>query len=146
MMGETTPGFDAPGTERSDASGSERPLRNIIAELWENTEKLVRQEMELASAELDQKAERLKRDLLLATIGGSVAYAGLLALVAALILLLAQGIAAWLSALIVGAVVSSIGYALLQRGKKAMQPKHTIPEQTISSVQRTAYAFKEAAK
>lgn len=131
---------------RAPAHGGERPVGEIIGELWENTEKLVRQEMELGLAELDRKATRLKADVTMAAVGGSVLYAGVLTLVAAVVLLLSEAIEPWFAALIVGVVVSGIGFMLVQRGKKDMENVDLKPEQTIRSVERSAHTFKEAVK
>lgn len=125
---------------------NERKAREIVAELWENTEKLVRQELELASAELDEKVDRLKADLVLAAVGGAVAYAGLLGMVAALVLLLSKAIAAWLAALLVGVAIAAIGYALLQRGKRDLTARNVMPEQTQRSLKRTAHTLEEAVR
>jgi hypothetical protein len=131
---------------RAPARGEERPVGEIIGELWENTEKLVRQEMELGLAELDRKATRLKADVTMAAVGGSVLYAGVLTLVAAVVLLLSKAVDPWLAALIVGVAVSGIGFMLVQRGKKDMEAVDMKPEQTIRSVERSAHTFKEAVK
>ena len=135
-----------PQSMRAPARGEERPVGEIIGELWENTEKLVRQEMELGLAELDRKATRLKADVTMAAVGGSVLYAGVLTLVAAVVLLLSKAVDPWLAALIVGVAVSGIGFMLVQRGKKDMESVDLKPEQTIRSVERTAHTFKEAVK
>jgi hypothetical protein len=135
-----------PQSMRAPARGEERPVGEIIGELWENTEKLVRQEMELGLAELDRKATRLKADVTMAAVGGSVLYAGVLTLVAAVVLLLSKAVDPWLAALIVGVAVSGIGFMLVQRGKKDMEAVDMKPEQTIRSVERSAHTFKEAVK
>jgi hypothetical protein len=94
---------------------SDRPLGEILANLWQNFETAVRQELELASAELDEKTSRLKRDATAAVIAGAVLYAGVLATAAALILLLSRAVAPWLAALLVGVVAMGARYALLKR-------------------------------
>jgi len=131
---------------RDPARAQERPIGEIVGELWENTEKLVRQELELALAELDRKVDRVKTDVAMATLGGSVLYAGVLALVAAVILLLSKAVDPWLAAMIVGVVVSGIGFALIQRGKKDLSSAELKPQQAVNSVERTAHTFKEAVK
>ena len=123
---------------------TERPLQEIVVELWENSEKLVRQELALASTELDSKLGRAKVELGAFALGGAVLYAGLLALVAAAILLLGHAVALWLAALIVGAVVSGIGYGLVRRGPP--KPAELMPTQTMQSVKQDVKTFKEATK
>jgi hypothetical protein len=135
-----------PGAMPGGTTNGERPVREIISELWENTEKLVRQELELALAELDRKVDRVKADVAMATVGGSVLYAGALAVVAGIILLLSKAIDPWLAAVIVGLVTSGIGFALVQRGRKDLTSANILPEKTAESVQRSAHTFKEAVK
>lgn len=135
-----------PQSMRAPARGEERPVGEIIGELWESTEKLVRQELELALAELDRKVDRIKTDVVMATVGGSVMYAGVLSVVAAVVLLLSKAVDPWLAAMIVGLVVSGIGFALIQRGKKDLASADLKPEHTIRSVERSANTFKEAVK
>jgi len=125
----------------------ERPMRELVAEVWEKAELLVRKELELAVTEVEQKAARLKedvkRDVELVAAGGAVACAGGLALVATAILLLAKVVDPWLAALIVGCVLSAAGYALLRR---AQHLKHLSLEPTLAeqSIQRSATTIKEA--
>jgi xanthine/uracil permease len=102
--------------------------------------------MELGLAELDRKATRLKTDVTMAAVGGSVLYAGVLTLVAAVVLLLSKAVDPWLAALIVGVVISGVGFMLVQRGKKDMESVDLAPDQTIRSVERSAHTFKEAVK
>jgi hypothetical protein len=46
----------------------------------------------------------------------------------------------------VGVVVSGIGFALIQRGKKDLASADLKPQQTLHSVERSAQTFKEAVK
>src|SRR5215216_2383176 len=99
----------------------ERSLGELFAELARETSTLVRQEVTLARTEMTQKAAQVGRDVGMIGVGGAVAYAGVLAIVAALILGLGQLVPLWLSALIIGFVVAGIGYVLIQRGLSALK-------------------------
>jgi len=114
MTAETAPLKDA-ALALDHTKPTERPLGEILADLWHNFETAVRQELKLASAEVDEKTTRLKRDVTAAVVAGAVLYAGALAIMAALILLLAKALAPWLAALLVGLTVSGAGYVLLRR-------------------------------
>jgi hypothetical protein len=131
------------GVVRDDPS--ERPLRELLSELWENSEKLVRQEFELALTELDSRIDKAKTALMSAAIGGAVLYAGVLAMVAGLILLLAELMAPWLAALIVGVAAAIGGVLLLQKARKA-KPENLKLERTAQSVRRDVQTFEEAVK
>lgn len=97
-----------------------RPLGEIVADLWDNTQRLVQKEVALGLAEVDQRVHTLKGDLTRVTIGGAVLYAGILSLVAALVLALSKAMDAWLAAMITGVVVAATGFGLLWRGKERL--------------------------
>jgi len=113
----------------------ERSLGELFGDLSRETSTLVRQEVALARTELTQKATQAGKDVGFLAVGGAVAYAGLLAVIAAVILLLvAIGLPAWLSALIVGAVVAGAGYALVRRGLTALKHEDLAPRQTLDTL------------
>jgi hypothetical protein len=97
-----------------------RPLGEIVADLWDNTQLLVQKEIALGLAEVDTRVDKIKGDLTRVTIGGAVLYAGILSLVAALVLALSKAMDAWLAALITGVVVAATGFGLLWRGKERL--------------------------
>lgn len=105
-----------------DQPGEERPVGAIMAELWRHTETLVQQELQLGIAHLERRTAELKASLLAATLSGALLYAGLLAMVAAVIMLLAKVIDPWLSALIVGAVLGGVGYLLMPARRALEEP------------------------
>src|SRR5512142_1511562 len=93
----------------------ERPIGELFAELASKTGTLVQQELELARVELSEHASRLGGDAATLVAGGFVAYAGFLAVLAAIIAGLANFMPWWLAALVVGLVVIVVGYVLIQR-------------------------------
>jgi len=122
----------------------DRSLGELFAELAQETGTLVRQEVELARVELGQKASRLGRDIAALAVGGAVAYAGVLALVAAAILALGEaGLPWWLSALIVGIVVAGVGYALVARARTALKAADLAPRQTVETLKEDREWAKE---
>ncbi|MDP9478461.1 MAG: phage holin family protein, partial [Actinomycetota bacterium] len=60
----------------------DRSIGELIAELSRETVTLVRNEIQLAKAEMSQKASRVGKNVGFLVVGGLVAYTGLLALVA----------------------------------------------------------------
>lgn len=133
------------GTLQPTGDKSERPVKELLVELWENTETLVRQELKLASAEIDEKVSKAKADLVKAAIGGAMLYVGVLALTAAVILFLAKFVAPWVAALLVAVVMVGVGYFLVQKAKE-LNAKNLTPERTIRSVREDVHTFREATK
>ena len=130
---------------RWQATSRTRPIRELLVELWENTETLVRQEVKLASAELDEKVAHAKADAVKAAVGGAMLYVGVLVLTTAVILFLAKFMAAWVAALLVAAVMVGVGYVLVQKGKQLNAEKLT-PHRTIRSVRQDVRTFREATR
>jgi len=112
----------------------ERSIGELLAQLAGDTARLVRQEVLLAKVELGQKAADVGKQVGLITLGGALAYAGLLAIVAAVILLLGEYMPVWLSALIVGAVVMGTGYFLSQQHVNALKRLDPTPRATVQTL------------
>jgi xanthine/uracil permease len=75
--------------------------------------------------------------------GGFLAYAGLLVLLAAAVMVVATWVPYWLSATLVGGVVLIIGVILLQSGRSALQKTNITPEKTVDSMKENAQWVKE---
>jgi hypothetical protein len=115
-------------------SKDDRSLGELFSELARDTSTLVRHEVQLAKTEMSQKASRVGKDVGFLAAGGAVAYAGLLAVLAGIIVLLGQVIPMWLSALLVGVVVAGVGYFLVRRGLDALKREDPAPRQTIETL------------
>lgn len=124
------------------ATSGEREVGKIVADVWENAEKLVRQELELGLAEIDRRVEKLKVGLMTAAIGGAVLYAGVLVLLAAVVMGLGTVMAPWLAALIVGVLVTGAGAFMSQRGTHKAESAAK-PDEHLS---RTVNAMKEVVR
>lgn len=121
----------------------EPTIGELFAELSRETTTLVRQEMKLATTELSHKASRVGKDVGFLAVGGAVIYAGFLAIIAAVIIVLASLLPWWLSALLVGVVVAAVGGILVQRGLDALKHEKLAPEQTIATLKENAEWAKE---
>jgi uncharacterized membrane protein YqjE len=112
----------------------ERSVGELFNELASETGTLVRQEVQLATTELSQKAAYAGRRLVRVVAGGSLALVALMTLTAAIVLLLGHAIPLWVSALIVAVVMGVAGYALARAGLQAMNRADLTPHETISSL------------
>jgi hypothetical protein len=117
-----------------EQSRDDRSLGELFSELSRQTSTLIRQEVALAKAEMKQKGNEVGKDVGMMAAGGALAYAGLLALIATIIIVLAEFMPWWLSALIVSLVVLGIGGLLVQRGMNALKQTNMAPEQTIETL------------
>src|SRR4029077_4069088 len=120
---------------------------DLLKRLSEQTATLVRQELNLAKAEMQQKTERAGLGIGLSGGGGVLALAAVGARTATLILLLAEWMDAWLAALIVTAVYAA-GAALLtlQGREKVSEASPPVPEQTIETVKEDVQWAKSQVK
>jgi hypothetical protein len=76
-----------------------------------------------------------------------MAYAGLLAIVAALVLtLMAIGLPPWAGALLGGVLAAGIGYLLVRSGLAALKPQELAPRKTIDTLKEDAQWLKAQAK
>ena len=120
-------------------SQDERSLGELFAELSRDTGVLVRKEVELATTEMTAKARTAAAHVATIAAGGALAHAGLLVLLAAFVIGLAQlGVTPWLSALIVALATMGIGYALVSKGRANLSRASLAPTQTIETLKETA--------
>jgi uncharacterized membrane protein YqjE len=126
---------------------SDRSVGDLVGRLSQQTATLVRDEMRLAQAELQQKGKRAGLGAGMFGGAGLVALYGVGALVAAAILLIGTALEPWIAAVIVGAALLAVGGLLTLMGKKqidrATPPK---PERAIESVQKDVEHVKESAR
>lgn len=124
----------------ADARTQTQPsIGELFGELTRETGTLIRQQMELARLELSQRVSRLGRGLTRVVIGGALATGGLLAIVAGIVLAVtALGVPAWVSALVVGAVLALAGYLLAQQAISAMSREDLAPQVTIETLKENA--------
>lgn len=120
------------------ADGDNRSLGDLFTDLTHETTVLVRQEVQLAKTEMSQKAAEVGKDVGFLVAGGAILYAGLLALIATIIIALAYAMPWWLSALIVAIVVLAIGGFLVQRGLANLKQTSLAPTQTLDTLKEDA--------
>src|SRR3954469_10133255 len=129
----------ATGTETADSTTTasdprERPIGELVKDLSAQTSTLVRKEIELARAELQEKGKIAGKG---AGMLAGAAVAGLLALgalTAALIALLDKAMATWVAALIVMVLWAVVALVLAKSGQKALQRATPPAPQTVETV------------
>src|SRR4051794_24271831 len=113
----------------------DRPIGDLLKQLSEQTTSLVRQELELAKAEVSEKGKKAGMGAGMFGGAGVSALLGLGALTAALIAALDTGMATWLAALIAGVLWLAVAGVLALQGKnKVQEATPPVPEQATESV------------
>jgi len=124
----------ATGNE-TDNQLRERPLGEVAKELTSDLSLLVRQEIELAKAEMTEKGKTAAPGLGMLGGAGLVALCAAGALTAFLVLVFSLFLPDWLAALIVGAALAAVAYVLIKQGKERVADAgKPVPEKTIETV------------
>jgi hypothetical protein len=123
-----------------------RPLGDLFGDLATDMSNLVRQEVSLAKVEVTQKAKYVGRNVGYLVIGGAVAYAALLAILAAIVMLLARVMPDWGATLIVGVVVGAVGWMLIGKAMTALQQADLTPRETVETLKEDATWMKQQIK
>jgi Putative Actinobacterial Holin-X, holin superfamily III len=125
------------GPEGNDAQPalSDHSIGELVKDLATETSTLVRQEIDLAKAEMTDRGKRAGKGVGMLAAGAVVAVLAFGALTAGLIAALDLAMPTWLAALIVTVVYGAIAAVLVQIGRKQVQEAAPpVPEETIESV------------
>jgi hypothetical protein len=121
----------------------ERSVAGLFGQLARETSRLFRQEIALARAEVLDRLGQLGTGAAELAIGGVLAFAGFLVLLAAAVLGLSNVLPAWLAALIVGLVVLAIGGFFVLKGRRDVEPANLVPRRTLRTLRDDAEWAKE---
>lgn len=110
----------------------------LLSTLLNEVTALVRGEAALAKAEMSEKTHQAMAGLGAIATAGAVLFGGFLTLLSALVMLL-NGVLPpetrpWLSAVVVGAVVTLIGVVMLKAGLKSLNAQGLMPNRTMNSL------------
>ena len=92
------------------------------------------------------KAKYVGRNVGYLVVGGAVAYAALLAILAGIVMLLASVLPNWGAALLVGIVVAVVGWLLIGKAMMALQQAELAPRATVETLKEDATWMKEQIK
>jgi MFS family permease len=128
-------------------ANNDRSLADLARQLSNQTTELVRQEVELAKAELRVKGKRAGVGAGMFGGAGAFGVYAFGALTAAIIAGIAEALPVWASALIVAALYGAIAGILALRGKKKVQQATPpLPEETVQSVKEDVRYTKQRAQ
>jgi membrane protein len=133
------------GTTRFKGTDDDQPVGELVQQLSQQTAALVRQEMRLATVELQQKGKKAGIGAGMFGGAGVVALYGVGALIAATILGIATFLEPWIAAVIVGVVLLAVAGILALTGKKQVeQAGPPVPEEALESAKRDVDEVKRA--
>ena len=125
----------------------EQPVGDLLKQLAGETTTLMRQELDLAKAEMREKAGKAGPGFGMWGAAGVVGLASLGALTAFFVLALDGAMPNWLAALIVAVVYGAVAGILYARGKRRVDEAGSpVPEQTIESVKEDVQWAKHPTK
>jgi hypothetical protein len=128
-------------------NADDRTVGQMFAELSRETRTLIQQEVQLAKTELSEKAAKVAKGAGMVVAGSLIAYGGLLAVLAAIVLvLIAFGLPPWTGALLGGGLAAGIGYLLVRSGLAALKPQELMPRKTIETLKEDAQWVKAQAR
>lgn len=145
--------YDAPPAvpdvqaHQSRTRAEEPSLGELFSNLLNDATSLVKQEVNLAKAEMSQKISQVGRDVASLAIGAGVALFAAQALLFALIYgLNALGVPLWASALVVGLVFGGVGAFLVMRGVNNLKRFDPVPHQTVETLKEDTQWIREQTK
>jgi len=125
----------------------ERPIGEVASALTRDLSLLIRQELELAKAEMRHKGRIALPGLGMMGAAGVVGLLAAGALTAFVILLLSLFLDEWLAALLTALALAGVGAALALAGKERVEEVGSpLPEQTIETMKEDAEWMKEQAR
>lgn len=118
--------------EKADAS-----IGQLFGSLASDTSMLVRQELQLATAEMTEKARTAARNGGLIAAGGVLLHlSGIAALVAAMAAL-SPLLPLWATALVIAVLLAGVGIGTMQVGMRALRHLDPVPKETLSTLRAT---------
>src|SRR5437879_5593495 len=125
------------------SSPSKTSIFGLVGDLKDETKTFIKEEVQLAKAEISENISRMGRNAASLAIGGFVAYAGLIVFLAGLGLLLGFAfeklglqpvLAAFVGFAIIGLLIMGIGYAFIAESLKSFSHSSMKPEKTIETL------------
>jgi uncharacterized membrane protein YqjE len=123
--------------------GQQHGLGEILGGLATDVQDLVRGEIALARAELDQKFDRVILALIWLLGGALLGFAGLVVVLEGVASALSYVVPDWAALLIVGVVIVILGAIFARSGLGMLSLKSLTPDRTAASLQKDARVVKE---
>lgn len=120
----------------------EESLGDLFSDLAAHTGKLIKQEISLVQVELGHKVSNAGRNVAFLAAGGVAAFASFMVLLAAAVIILANVIPLWLSAIVVGGLVGVVAYFMISSALNELQKIEWAPRESVDSIKEDAQWIK----
>lgn len=132
-------------TDRTDGRRNGKPsIGDLVSTLSEKLSTLIRHEIELAKAEMAEKAKHAGLGIGLFVGAGVLAFWATGVLIATIILGIAEGLPAWLAALIVFVAILLVAGLMVFLGKRALEKSSPpVPERAQANIRLDVEAVRQ---
>ena len=117
-------------------------IRGLIRQLANDFSALFSKEVALAKLEISESVNGAKKGAMSLLSGSMVLYAGVLFLLLSAVLGLSEVVEPWLAALIVGGVVTIVGFIVMQSGKSKLKASSFKPEHSVNTFRKDQNAVR----
>ena len=124
----------------------QRTVPELLGNIADNIQQIIRSEFRLAKAELQEKASRASKPATTLGAGFLLGLYGLGFLLLAAVYALSMVMAAGLAALIVGGVLALVSVALVTSSAKKLRALNPAPEKTIQTLEENVQWAKDQIK
>jgi hypothetical protein len=121
-------------TNQADGDLKQRSIPELLKQLSQETATLVRQEIDLAKAEVTERGKKAGAGAGMFGAAGIIGFLALASLTTCFVLALATFMPGWLAALIVAAVYGAIAGILAMQGKDKVKEATPPAPQTVETV------------
>jgi hypothetical protein len=123
--------------------GDPSSLGDLVGGLASDIQDLVRGEIALGRAELEQKLDRVIMAAIWLLGGALLGFAGLVVVLQGVAAILALMMPVWAASMIVGIIIVGIGAAFAKSGMAMLSLKMLTPDRTAANLQKDAQLLKE---
>lgn len=124
----------------------ERPVQDVLKDIVGNVQEIVRSELRLARTELRDKASVGGKAAAMIAAGGVLALYALGFIFVAMYVALDAVLWAWLSALIVAALIGIVASGLYMAGRSRLRNIRPVPERTVMTAKETVNTVRSNAQ
>ncbi len=127
----------------TESSFEQRRLGDLLRNAATDLVALVRGEMALARSEAKDSMRQVVVAVVSLLTGALVAFAALLVLLQALVLVLSNYMWDWVASILVAVVVAIVGFVLIRKGETDLSAAQLAPTRTAENLRRDANLLKE---